>query len=63
MLQVSARRVSAADAEAAVGRANPPVFREVQYADGEVLEGLKDSVGLLKKVGRQRGGRGRGANQ
>eukprot|EP00887_Chlorella_sp_A99_P005399 scaffold1.g5399.t1 len=52
--EVAARRVSAADAEAAVGQLNPPVFRDVQYADAEQLDELKALVGLLKKVCRQK---------
>lgn len=48
--EVGMRRLSAADGEAALGQANPPIFRHVAQSDPEVLESYKARVGLLKKL-------------
>ena len=45
---------SAADAEQLVGQVNPAAFQKVAAADEEGLEELRQHVGLLKKVCRQK---------
>jgi hypothetical protein len=45
---------SAADAEQLVGQVNPAAFQKVATADDEGLEELRQHVGLLKKVCRQK---------
>ena len=48
------RPCSAADAEQLVGQVNPVAFQKAQQADDEGLEVLREHVGLLKKVCRQK---------
>lgn len=45
---------SAADAEQLVGQVNPAAFQKAATADDEGLEALREHVGLLKKVCRQK---------
>ncbi|KAL4430905.1 hypothetical protein ABPG75_006161 [Micractinium tetrahymenae] len=52
--EVQSRRVTAADAEQLVGQVNPAAFQKAATADDEGLEALREHVGLLKKVCRQK---------
>jgi hypothetical protein len=55
-LQSEAARLrgSAADLEVLLGQANPPLFRHVQAASAEQLDGFRAGAALLKRVCRQK---------
>jgi hypothetical protein len=52
--EVAARKATIVDKEAALARANPPLFGAVQTAAPAELETLRSSVALLKRVCRAR---------
>ena len=52
--EVAARKATIVDKEAALARANPPLFAAVQTAAGADLDRVRSSVALLKRVCRAR---------